>query len=115
MNKPILRSVLRPLGLTTPHLGYTNESQSSELVKYGQIYTQLIQNQLGNINEVNGQKCEFQISLNSHGKVMSLSSSGHEKLCQAGEAAVKRVDVFPLPKSDVATQLQQITLTLNFM
>ncbi|MGD8174143.1 cell envelope integrity protein TolA [Vibrio sp. TRT 21S02] len=114
MDKTFLKGTAILLILIATIAGCANKPQKSKLVKYGQIYTQLIQNQLDTSKMFQGEKCKLQFSLNSSGQVISLASSGHENLCKASEDAVKKVGAYPLPKDkEVAAQLQQITLTIK--
>ncbi|MEZ8454373.1 cell envelope integrity protein TolA [Vibrio cyclitrophicus] len=86
---------------------------SSELNKYGQIYTQMIQNELIWSDGLEGKICTLNIHLSEHCNVTEISSSGYEKLCENSEKAVKSVGVFPMPANEeLAKKLMEIKLTI---
>lgn len=91
----------------------TGKAASSELKKYGQIYTHIIQNELIRSDEFKGKVCTLNIHLSANGNVAEISSSGYEKLCDHSEKAVKEVGVFPMPADEeLAKKLKEIKLTV---
>ncbi|MGF1708982.1 hypothetical protein L4C37_00105 [Vibrio kagoshimensis] len=85
----------------------------SELNKHGQIYTQMIQNELILSDGLEGKSCTLNIHLSEHGNVTEISTSGYEKLCERSEKAVKAVGVFPMPANEeLAKNLMEIKLTI---
>ncbi len=91
---------------------------TSELVRYGAIYTQMIQEKLLTEDAFKGKSCKINIRLIQAGKGAIVSKvspiDGDARLCSAAKRAVAQVGTFPLPtEQDVADQLKNINLTVE--
>jgi colicin import membrane protein len=118
MNNPFAKALLVLLSMITLYgcVNQTEKPRASELAKYGQIYTQLIQSKLDIPEAIQGKKCKLNIILTASGQVESVDSSGDENLCQASKNAISQIEAFPVPENKkTASELREIKLNINYM
>lgn len=91
---------------------------TSEVGRYGAIYTQLIRQNLLVEDSFRGKQCRVNLKLIPTGTGALLGSltvlDGDSRLCAATKRAVAQVNSFPLPKDqpDVVEKLKNINLTV---
>lgn len=118
MNNPFAKALLVLLSMITLYgcVNQTEKPRASELAKYGQIYTQLIQSKLDIPEGFQGKKCKLNIILTASGQVESVDSSGDENLCQASKNAISQIEAFPVPENKkTASELREVKLNINYM
>ncbi|CAH8242503.1 cell envelope integrity protein TolA [Vibrio aestuarianus] len=93
--------------------GLKDNSTISKPVRYGAIFTKLVQDKLGDVSELKGYECRLKVSLSDSGNVEHVSMSNQNALCRKGFNAVWEVGNFPMPdKKEDAKKLKDINLML---
>ncbi|WP_120511237.1 cell envelope integrity protein TolA [Photobacterium salinisoli] len=88
---------------------------ADETARYGEIYKQMIQQNLLFDQNFSGKECNLQMRLSVSGLLLDVSDVGGDTgLCRAAKAAVAKVSQFPMPEDPaVVEKLRSIRLTVK--
>ncbi|GAB6262130.1 cell envelope integrity protein TolA [Photobacterium sp. CCB-ST2H9] len=88
---------------------------ADEAARYGEIYKQMIQQNLLTDPSFNGKECNLQMRLSASGLLLDVADvGGDNSLCRAAKAAVVKVSQFPMPEDPaVAEKVRSIRLTVK--
>ena len=93
---------------------------TDEVQRYGQIYKQLIQDQLLIEDSFKSKQCKVNLKLMARGAKTAVVNKvtilqGDAALCAAAKRAIESVGLFPLPEDapDIADKLKSINLTVE--
>ncbi|MDO6705669.1 MULTISPECIES: cell envelope integrity protein TolA [unclassified Photobacterium] len=88
---------------------------TDEATRYGEIYKQMIQQNLLFDQNFSGKECNLQMRLSANGLLLDVSDVGGDtSLCRAAKAAVVKVSQFPMPEDPaVVEKLRSIRLTVK--